>query len=282
MRGIGRATGAMTFLNALFTGIGAATALPLAVEVQARFQADPVPSAGASPLVTRAIEVGRTEWGRSETPRIQVEIRSEIPAGRGLKSSSAVASATLAAVADLLGAHPTPFEIARLSARVGRSVGLSATGALDDALAGLVDGVVVTDNRQDRWLLTHPVPPDWGAVVFVPDRAHPPSPTAVARFAGLRSSAQPVERMVLEGHLAPALDANGLLVESAMGYDFTEIRAAMGRAGAIAAGVSGMGPALVAVGPPDRLPSIGAVLPAEGRQFSVGRLGRGPMGGGRS
>jgi len=282
VRGVGRATGAMTFLNALFTGVGAATALPLAVDVRASFGSGaPLPDPRGS-LVARAVEVGRAEWGAPDTPPIHGEVRSAIPPGLGLKSSSAVASATLAAVADLLGAHPSPIEIARLSARVGRAEGVSATGALDDALAGLVDGVVVTDNHHDRWILTHPVPPDWAAIIYAPDSTHPRSPSMADHFARFRSAAEPVERMVREGQLGPALDANGQLVESAMGYDYAGLRAALREAGAVAAGVSGMGPALVAVVPPDRLSSIAAVLPPGGRRYSIARLGRGPVGGVRS
>ncbi|MHB1434675.1 MAG: shikimate kinase [Thermoplasmata archaeon] len=281
MRGVGRATGAMTFLNALFTGIGAAAALPIGVEVRAGFGAGAAPDAPPGPLVARAVESALAEWGSPGTDPIRVEVRSDIPPGQGLKSSSAVASATIAAVADLLDVHPAPLEIARRSARVGRAAGVSATGALDDALAGLVDGVVVTDNRQDRWIGTHPVPEEWGAVVYAPDRPHPPSPALVDRFARYRPKAEPIERMVRHGDLIAALNANGELVESAMGYDYAPIRAALRDAGAVAAGVSGMGPALVALGPADRLASIGAGLPAAGRRYTFPTLGRGPAGGGR-
>ncbi len=282
MRGVGRAAGAMTFLNALFTGIGAAAALPIGVEARAEFRSGATPDGASSPLVSRAVTLAVAEWGSPSTEPIGVTVESEIPPGQGLKSSSAVASATLAAVADLLGARPAPFEIARLSARAGRAEGLSATGALDDALAGVAEGVVVTDNRQDRWLGTHPVPEEWGAVVFAADRPHPPSPALADRFARFRSRAAPAERMARDGDLIGALNANGELVESVMGYDYGTIRAALRDAGAVAAGVSGLGPALVAVGPRARLPAMREVLPSPGRQYAFPRLGRGPFAGVRS
>ncbi|EQD53300.1 shikimate kinase, partial [mine drainage metagenome] len=237
----------MTFLNALFTGVGAAAALPIGVEVRAGLRVDEAPRPDLGPLVARAVETAVGEWGPPGRGSIQIEVRSDIPPGQGLKSSSAVASATLAAVADLLGVEPTPFEIARLSARVGREEGVSATGALDDALAGLVDGVVVTDNRDDRWIGTHPVPDGWGAVMFTPGRPHPPSPTLRDRFARYRSMAEPIEAWVRKGDLLAALTANGELVEAAMGYDYAALRNALRDSGAAAAGVSGMGPTLVAV-----------------------------------
>ena len=80
---------------------------------------------------------------------MEIEIVSDIPVAMGLKSSSAVSSAGLLAVARASGATRPPLEIAKLSAQVSRETGVSATGAFDDALAGLASGVVVTNNYTD-------------------------------------------------------------------------------------------------------------------------------------
>jgi len=200
--------------------------------------------------------------GLSSSPAVTLSIVSEIPSGAGLKSSSAVGSAIVRAVDAAAGRSSSAEETARVSAEVSRRVGASATGAYDDALAGLSSGAVVTDNRGDRLLRTYPIPRGLGVALWIPPGAHPPSPELLARFRTNPMLAQEAVDAALEGRLWEAMDANSRLVEAAMGYPYGELRERLRQCGATASGASGLGPAFAVIGPVERLPALLEALPA--------------------
>ncbi len=165
-------------------------------------------------------------------------------------------------------------EVAALAAAVGRDVGLSATGAFDDAIAGLLTGFVVTDNRADRLLLRAPADPEWMAVVHVPSGAHPPSPGLLERFRPWAREGSAAADAALRGDWADAMQRNTGLVERVMGYQYGELRHRLAGAGAVACGVSGMGPSLVALTPRSRTSAVLGAMPPE--RFAVPLSSEGP------
>ena len=264
MRGTATAHGAITFVNALATGIGAAAGVDLpvraTVEVTPATSGTRSYSAGAAtPLVERSIESALDRYAGRGSWSVRTTIESSLPPARGLKSSSAVSSAVLRAVASATGADPTPEEVARFSADVSQRIGLSATGAYDDALAGLVPGIHVTENGARRELVRFPSPGNSEVVLWVPRRVHPPSVGLLARFRARRPEGEAAVRAVREGRWEEAMSANSRLVESLMGYDYAPLRGALAAAGARAVGVSGMGPTVAAI---CDSPALGAVLSA--------------------
>jgi shikimate kinase len=159
VRGVRQTHGAITIVNALFTGIGCALGVGLPVEAIVDAYVDGgtagkllIDPSSDSPLVREALREGAARYGIPDNARIQFQLRSAIPSSRGLKSSSAVSTATLGAAAAAAGREPVAEELAALSAEVCQRVGVSATGAFDDAMACLGSGFVVTDNpaRRDR------------------------------------------------------------------------------------------------------------------------------------
>ncbi len=273
MRGVGRATAAITIANALPSGIGAALGIGLETTVEllvyrdGRDGSEPVvrPSSAATPLVRKALEVARARYlGDAADGRAELSVRSDIPVGRGLKSSSAVASAVVRAVADAVGARPPAVEVARLVAQVSRESGVSATGAFDDALAGVRPGIVVTDNATDRLLHELPAPSAAGVVLWIPVGEHAPSPALRERFAAEAPAAREILPLLLRGDWAEAMGQNSELVERVMGYRYGGLRAECRRRGALASGTSGMGPAFAAVVPENLLSTFSTVFPATG------------------
>ncbi len=268
MHGVGRATAAVTIVNALPTGIGCALGIGLEAEVTVDLELRPIGSeteltadpAHASPVVTTAFRLAVAEFlgGRPILGRLVV--RSAVPVARGLKSSSAVAGATARAVAAAAGARAAPEEIARLSAVAGRTAGVSATGAFDDALAGVRPGFVVTDNGADQLLRSGPAEPGWEAALLVPEARHRPSPEWAATFARERSRGQEAAELAQAGKWWAAMESNTRLVESVMGYAYESLRTELRAAGALAAGVSGLGPALAAIQPATRTEEVVRVL----------------------
>ena len=268
MRGVGTSRAAISVVNALPLGVGAALAVEWPARVAATLDRDAPtgraptvrPRSSSTPIVRTAATAAQLRFGASG--RLTLTVRSTIPVRKGLKSSSAVGTAVVQATARAAGLDPPPEDLARLVAEVGRSSGQSATGAFDDALAGAAGGGVVTDNAADRCLRRFDPGPGLSAVLWIPARRHPPSPTMVARFRRDPELAHRAADAAVHGDWRTAMVANSELVESVMGYRYAPLREAALRAGAIAAGVSGLGPAFAAVVPSGRSRAVLRTLPS--------------------
>lgn len=269
MHGVGRASAAVTVVNAIPTGIGCAHGVRLYAAVSVDLEPGPAgrvevrPESSATPLVLASVHAALARFSPRSTATTFVRVDSEIPRAKGLKSSSAVASATIRAVAGAVGRTVEPADVARMAAGVGREVGVSATGAFDDALAGLLPGFVVTDNRRGELLLHRPSPPDWTAVVHVPPGTHSPSPEFKAAFERAASEGDAVAEAARRGDWTEAMDRNTRLVERVMGYDYRDLRARALREGAVASGVSGLGPALASFVPRRYAAAVLSAMPEE-------------------
>lgn len=275
MIGWARTGAAISVVNALFDGQGAAVGLDLALEVTvalagpgARAGADRIaPIASATPLVLGTVGAARSAFGLPPDRPVRVTIASEIPPSVGLKSSSAVGAGIVLAFARAAGVRVTPESVARTAAKAARAAGQSATGAFDDALAALSPGVWATDNREDSVLFRTPAP-DGSAVIWIPPGEHPPSPELAPRLRG-RSPSGAMERL-RAGDLAGAVERNGRAVEGALGLAPIP-REALALAGARAVGVSGLGPAVfVWVGPGAGGPVRAVLERLPGRTLSAG------------
>jgi shikimate kinase len=269
MRGVGEATGAITVVNALPTGIGAAVGIGLRARAEVVVRSEATagavssiePDSARTPLVEATLSAALARFHPGVSVSARLSLTSEIPPAVGLKSSSAVQSAILVAVAGSAGATVSRAEVARAGARIARRTGSSATGAFDDALAGLVAGVVVTDNGRDALLRHDPVPSGLEVALWMPPGTHPPSPVARSRFEHVGPLADRCVELALGGDWAAAMDLNSEIVERAMGYPHGPLREEMRRRGALAAGTSGLGPAFAVVAPRERLSDLIPALP---------------------
>jgi shikimate kinase len=274
MKGTARTYGAITIANALPSGIGCAAgiALPVDAEISLTFGGvhDPptieLSKENRSAIVEESVRAALSAYSPRRGAVARVSLRSEIPVARGLKSSSAVSTAVMVALARATGVEPEPIDIGRRCAEVGRQVGVSATGALDDALAGLEPGLVVTDNRHDRVLRRSAIQPDWGVLLYIPSGSHPPSTTLAADFSRERAAGEQAAHAVLEGDWPRAMRLNTELVERTMGYSYRALRTKLEERGAIASGVSGLGPTLAAIAPTSRLGELVDQLPDDGAE----------------
>ncbi len=291
MRSVGRARAAISVVNALPLGIGAAVGVDWSAQATASVRRRPAragpistaPTSSATPIVHAAARLAVARFGHGGRPDLALTVRSTIPVARGLKSSSAVASSVALAVGRALGQDPSAVEAARVAAQAGRRAKVSATGAFDDALAGLVTGGVVTDNRHDVELRRFRLERGLCVALWIPGRPHPPSPSVRRRFRRQSGLARTAVDAALAGDWRRAMDVNSALVERAMGYRYERLRASVAAAGALASGVSGLGPTLAAVVPAERLPAVLRALPARtgrrrGLALAAGNLA--PRGGG--
>lgn len=288
MRGVGTARAAVSVVNALPLGIGAAIGIDWPAHATAnlgppgpRPRSPAVePAEARTELVRASARAALERFGGGPSRPLRLRIRSTIPVGRGLKSSSAVSTSVALAVARAAGTEPTAAEVARLAATVGRATGVSATGAYDDALAGLLAGGVVTDNRKDAEIRRFRVDPRLGVALWIPELSHPPSPQLRRRFRRETATARKAVDAALAGDWPRAMELNSSLVERAMGYRYAALHETARRAGAVASGVSGLGPAFAVLAPSDRLAAVVRGLPREGRRRSVRLFAPLPSGGG--
>jgi len=250
MQATASAAGAGTMLNAFATHRGAAFAIDMRTTAHVQLHESAViegqirdrPDAD-----TRLIEacvrrllrrVGMEDLGGT------VETESPIPIAAGLKSSSAAANATVLATAAAVGADLSPVEACRIGVNAAREVGVTVTGAFDDAAASMLGGVVLTDNDRDELLLRDAVA--WEVLVWVPPARAYSADAPLEHLAAIAPMAELAEELIREGRYAEAMAVNGFAYTAALGYDTEPLIEAL--TSAEAASLSGSGPAMVACG----------------------------------
>jgi len=260
MEGTARAPAAGTVLNALATGRGSAFAIDeyttATVELWTDDEEVTGEVAGAPDADTRLVERcveyvidahgGVETVGRPPVAGGHVRTESEVPMASGLKSSSAAANATVLAALDALDAteRMTREDMARLGVMAARDVGVTVTGAFDDASASMLGGVTVTDNDADDLLARDPV--DWDVLVWTPPEQAFSADADVERCRAIAPMAELVADLALDGDYRRAMTVNGLAFCAALGFDSEPLVEAMDHG--VAASLSGTGPSFAAVG----------------------------------
>ncbi|WP_135302952.1 shikimate kinase [Haloarcula amylovorans] len=258
MEGTAAAPAAGTVLNALATGRGSAFAIDeyttATVSLSTADEGFTGEIAGApdgdTRLVERCVEyVVDAHGGAVGTPPVvggHVRTESDVPMAAGLKSSSAAANATVMGTLDALDAtdRMTREDMARLGVMAARDVGVTATGAFDDASASMLGGVTVTDNDSDEVLSREEV--DWDVLVWSPPEQAFSADADVERCQKVAPMARLVEDLALDSDYQRAMTVNGLAFCAALGFDAEPIVESMTDAGGVS--LSGTGPSFTAVG----------------------------------
>lgn len=250
MKGRGEARGAVTIVNAIAAGKGCAVGVDLTTWAEVEL----LPGEGAeaeleglagepSTLAERCAQAVLERF--SVRRRAKVRTGSQIPVSRGLKSSSAAANAVILATLDALKERMEPLEVLRLNAEVSIDSGVSVTGAIDDAAASLLGGVVFTDNRARTVLHRRRFELCERAVIAVPERTIRKTSLPLERIALFRPLVEEAFRMALQGNYAQAMSLNSLCYGAALGLD-QELPVKALLSGALASGISGTGPAVAA------------------------------------
>ncbi len=252
--GIGVAHGAVSVLNAIPTGIGGAVGIDLKVKSKVKLLSDPV-AEGRS--VVRGIEVKipqvilqvllktlRNKYGFDGGIRVTVE--SEVPIARGLKSSSALVNSILIGFFNALKLKHTTVDIAILGVKIAKKAGITVTGAFDDSLATVGVGLYITDNSNLR-ILKHILVEDVYAVIHVPPHENPIYSVDVNIFRQFRRYYDIAVNLALQGKWIETMILNGFLTAIVVKSDLMPLLQALNSPGTIATGISGKGPALVAL-----------------------------------
>ncbi len=290
MKGVASAPGAGTVLNALATHTGAAFGIDVETTATVKLDGDidtvdgviAAAPDGDTRLIERCVELTTDRFGDGEGGTVRTE--SEVPMAAGLKSSSAAANAailaTLAALnvevvdptgeRELAGEHHetaadeiTALDACRIGVEAARDVGVTITGAFDDAAASMVGGVVVTDNDSDTLLARSTR--EWGVLVWTPPERAYSADADVERCEDIAEMAALVEELALDRRFGEAMTVNGLAYSAALGFSTDPAVEAMPHAAGVS--LSGTGPSVVAVGGGDSLAPVRAQWAARDGQL---------------
>ncbi len=236
-----RVNGAITVVNAIASWKGSAIGIDYEVSATAEVS-DDLHVRPDDLLIREAASLALKAIGGEGA---YVEVKSEIPIGWGLKSSSAVANATVLAIMSLYG-EVSMKKALEISVRASRMSGVSITGALDDAAASMLGGFVITDNLKDEILMRAPLK-ERNVVILLPDREKAKL-TRELDANMMKPLANVAESIfdLLPKRVWEAMTLNGLLYSSILGYDPSPALDAV-KLGALGAGLSGTGPAIAAV-----------------------------------
>jgi shikimate kinase len=252
MTGIGRSFGAITVINAMPCGIGATIGTSLTTK--ARFGTgsdshghevniinDPSESTKMAELCVSAVY---SAAGIPEPDSWHLDILSEIPISRGLKSSSSACNAIISSVSDECGFHLDLEDTVRLGIDCAREAKVTVTGSFDDAAGCHLGGFVMTDNRTDELILRKDFP-EHDVVICVPDEKIRKTSLDIG---ALKAVSEKMEEAIEVAKRDPleAMSMNGRIIAEASGLDNTIADAAIEH-GALGAGISGSGPAVAIV-----------------------------------
>lgn len=269
---IGKAAckGAATIVNAIATGRGAAFGITLEVNAIVELEKGPgdISLRGSDEGAGLVAGCVRAAAARAiGTPEVngEVHIASEIPISRGLKSSSAVSNAVVLATTRALGADLPDMDIVLAGIEESIKAGVTVTGAFDDASACFFGGAVVTDNRNFMILQRGRLDPDLEVLLHVPDRRITKASVKTLDFSPIRKEVEKALDLALRGDYLKAMEANSRAYAKVL--DVSEDVAELARKkGALAAGISGTGPATAIVCDRSEVGEIlGALEKVEGR-----------------
>lgn len=210
-----------------------------------------VPDADTA-LIERCVELATAEYGDGQGGTVTTE--SEVPMASGLKSSSAAANATVLATLDALGvaADVERVDACRLGVEAARDVGVTVTGAFDDASASMLGGVTITDNRSDELLQRDTV--DWDVLVWTPPEQSFSADADVSRCERVATMANLVHELATDGRYETAMTVNGFAFTAALDHPTGPLVDALPTVDGVT--LSGTGPSYVAVGERDALETV--------------------------
>lgn len=261
MEGRAVAPGAGTILNALANAKGAAFAID--VETTAEVTIDSRDEITGeitghpdedTALIERCLERVIEQYGDGQGGHVRTT--SDIPMASGLKSSSAAANATALAALDALGITDesgwSRIDAARIGVNAARDVGVTITGAFDDASASMLGGVTITDNDADELLAHEPF--EWEIVIWTPPTRAYSTDADVSRCHRIKPLADFILDTALAGDYSIAMTLNGLAFAAALGFSPEPIIEALPAATGVS--LSGTGPSVTAIGTEDALSNV--------------------------
>jgi shikimate kinase len=240
--------GAISIVNAIATGKGATLGIGLKTETIIKTTSgtgillESKNKTISSRLVNRVVEKVIPKKILDSTG-LKISIKSEIPTGYGLKSSSAISSGVAMACAKLF--RPKWDDLQVLLAGVDASIEtkVSITGAYDDACGCYYGGFAVTDNYKRKLIKSEKGPRNLTSVIFIPKSR---KRGKIKNLKNLSLVFDQAWRLAEHSDYWNAMILNGLATSTILNSDPKIITKLIER-GALGASISGNGPSIAAV-----------------------------------
>jgi shikimate kinase len=273
------AHGAATIVNAIALGKGAAFGVDLWTKAEVKLTDEPNVITGeitsdpaeSTVLIVKTVLRVLKQFNVEKRFGAKVKTWSNIPAARGLKSSSAAANAVALATVAALGKTLDDIEVVKLGVDAAFDAQVTVTGAFDDACASYLGGAVVTDNLERKLLKRVALPDDLTVLFHVPSTKAYTGDSDVNRLRTVKSLVEVAYNEAVKGNFWAALSLNGIVYSSALGYNASVALDALA-AGALAAGLCGKGPAVTAVVSSDKIDSVRTALQSHEGEVLQARL----------
>lgn len=178
-----------------------------------------------------------------DNTKLELDFKSNIPTGYGLKSSSAISSAVVLSCAKAFGKTMSDDEILKLGAKTSIQTKISITGAYDDACACHFGGFNVTDNSKMRLLHREIAPKDLQAIIFLPKSRKRGNLKKLKEF---KDAFEKSWQLAKNSDYWNAAILNGIATSSILNSEPNLIMKLMEK-GALCATISGNGPSIMAI-----------------------------------
>ncbi len=263
--------GAVSIVNAIATGNGSSLGISLKVIAEAELGKGQgvrfVTGKNDDRLVNNIIR-NTMPKEMIEGNLVTIRVKSEIPIGYGLKSSSAVSNAVALACSRLAREDLDDYAVLDAAVRASLDAKVSITGAYDDATACYFGGFTVTDNYSRKLIRREEAPENLQAIIFLP-RGTPRGD--VHKLSNLSDLFNDAFKLAEAGEYWKAMKLNGVIASAALSSRYLPIMAAIEH-GALAAGISGNGPSVAAVAYDDEVEDIKSALSKFEGRIIVSRI----------
>ncbi len=178
-----------------------------------------------------------------DNTKLELDFKSNIPTGYGLKSSSAISSAVVLSCAKAFGKTMSDEEILKLGAKTSIQTKVSITGAYDDACACHFGGFNVADNLKMKLLHRELAPKELQAIIFLPKSRKRGNLRKLKEF---KNAFEKSWQLARYSDYWNAAVLNGIATTSILNSEPNLIMRLMEK-GALCATISGNGPSIMAI-----------------------------------
>ena len=246
--------GAISIVNAIATGKGSALGISLKVIAEVKIsdgQGINFPDNKTDKLINNIIHYTIPKDIIANN-LVSIKIHSDIPAGWGLKSSSAVSNAVALACCMIGKDEIDDYSVLESAVRASRNAKVTVTGAYDDSTACYFGGFVITDNYLNKLIRRERVQDDLYVIIFLPHNIQRGGIYKLKILSDLFSDAFKIAE---KGEYWKAMKMNGILTSAAFGTNYEPILSAL-EEGALSASISGNGPSISAICYKDSLTNV--------------------------
>ena len=249
--------GAISIVNALATCSGCALGISLRVTAEADLRSgEGIRSQTVNEKLIRNIVYNTIPKEILAENSVYISVESEIPMGFGLKSSSAVSDAVALACSKLVKEDIEDYVVLDRAVLASLDAGVTITGAYDDSSACYFGGFVVTNNRTHEIIHHQEAPDSLSVIIFIPKATRRGNMSKVDTMSNLFGEAF---KFATAGEYWKAMNLNGMLLSTSLSAEYEPVLKAI-QGGALAASISGNGPAIAAVSNEENIEDIKAAF----------------------